>query len=78
MTTPCYVRLGDATERAGLSRRTLVRYAERGRFPRLYRLGAGAKAVRADELEAWLADPEGWVADPEGWTASKKTDKEAC
>lgn len=45
-------------ERTGLSKSTIYRLMDEGRFPRAVRLNERAVGWREEEIEAWLASRE--------------------
>ena len=51
------VRLPEVKSRTGLSRSTIYRRMEAGRFPTTVEMDGNVAAWRRSELEAWLADP---------------------
>ena len=60
--TARYVRIPEAVERTGLSKRTLYRKIERGRFPKQVQLSDGAVGWPVEAIDAWLEAPDRWAA----------------
>jgi prophage regulatory protein len=48
------ISLRETLARTGLSRRTLFRYREDGKFPAAIRIGERNVLFRADQVDAWL------------------------
>ena len=57
---PAFYRLHDVVRITALSRSTVYRRIEEGRFPAPIRLGGRASAWTSAELQAWIDDPEGY------------------
>lgn len=49
-------RIQDVTEQLGISKMTLRRWVEDGKFPRPIRLGPNSIAWLNDEIDAWLEE----------------------
>ena len=59
---PAFYRMADLVRITGLSRATLYRRIDDGRFPPPVHLGGRACGWRASALQAWIDDPEGYAA----------------
>lgn len=57
---PAFYRLRDVMRISALSRSTIYRRIEEGRFPRPVHLGGRASAWPSAELQTWIDDPEGY------------------
>ena len=51
------IRMKEVKHRTGVSRSTIHRWMEEGRFPRSLPLGGSITAWRESEVVAWIADP---------------------
>ncbi|MBL8256005.1 MAG: AlpA family phage regulatory protein [Pseudoxanthomonas mexicana] len=58
---PAFYRMADLVRITGLSRATLYRRIDEGRFPPPVHLGGRACGWRASALQAWIDDPEGYA-----------------
>ena len=54
---PIFLRLRDLVDRLGVSRSTIYKWVEEGRFPKSVSLGGRAVAWRRLHVEEWEADP---------------------
>lgn len=59
---PAFYRMADLVRITGLSRATLYRRIDEGRFPPPVHLGGRACGWRASALQEWIDDPEGYAA----------------
>lgn len=59
---PAFIRMADLVRITALSRATLYRRIEEGKFPPAVHLGGRACGWPASEVQAWIDDPEGYVA----------------
>ena len=57
-----FYRMADLIRITGLSRATLYRRIDEGRFPPPVHLGGRACGWRPAALQAWIDDPEGYAA----------------
>jgi prophage regulatory protein len=57
---PTFLRLRDIVGRLGVSRSTVYKWVDEGRFPESVSLGGRAVAWRRIDVEAWEADPGGY------------------
>jgi prophage regulatory protein len=56
------VRLPEVRRRVGLSRNTIYRKMDAGKFPALVRLAPQSVAWYESDIDRWVADPMGWNA----------------
>jgi prophage regulatory protein len=56
------IRLPELVQLTGLSKRTIYRLEEAGRFPSRRRLGLRAVGWPEQQVSAWIANPAGWRA----------------
>ena len=59
---PTFLRLRDVAARVGVSRVTIYRWVNEGKFPQSVRLGGHAVAWRREEVEEWESSPEHYQA----------------
>ena len=52
-----FLRLSDIVDRLGVSRSTVYKWVDEGRFPESVSLGGRAVAWRRVDIEAWEEDP---------------------
>lgn len=48
-----YIRMKELAFDLGVSVRTIYRWIDKGRLPRLYEIGDNTVAFKASEIEAW-------------------------
>ena len=54
MDIPRFIRLREVTTLTGLSRSTVYRLANEGRFPKAVKLGVRASGWRENEVREWI------------------------
>lgn len=59
---PTILRLKSVLARTGLSRSTLYRMVQAGRFPRPLRISVRCTGWREADVERWIQDPEAFHA----------------
>ncbi|MFZ0890099.1 MAG: AlpA family phage regulatory protein [Candidatus Binataceae bacterium] len=57
------LRLPEVLRRCAVSKKTLYRLEDAGKFPRRRRLAERAVGWAASEIRAWIANPAGWRSD---------------
>lgn len=62
---PAFYRMKDVIRITSLSRPTLYRRIAAGRFPAPVKLGGRASGWTAQDLQAWIDNPNGYAAEPE-------------
>ena len=60
---PTFLRLSDLVERLGVSRSTIYKWVEEGRFPKSVSLGGRSVAWRRVDVETWEESPERYSVD---------------